>query len=78
MKEKTTIREITPYWVRRLFVFKRELDYDILLQVCEELKEPTKKHNSLEDLMNCYDLQLKPLRFENIAVIDKKVVIKHK
>ena len=79
MTGKTTILEIKPYWVRRLFVLKRELEHDVFMQVCEELKNPTKKHHSLEDLMNCYDLQLKPFRFEykNITVVNGKFVIKH-
>ena len=53
-------RKITPYWVKRLMYTHEEMENTVFEELCEDLKEPTKRHESLSELMDYFAVSFKP------------------
>ena len=52
--KKHEYREIKPYWVKRLVNIKEEMEFDVWDELCTDLKEPLKHHNSVDELLNFF------------------------
>jgi len=51
-------REITPYWVKRLTWRFEEMESAVFEEFCEDLTNPTERHESLNELMRHFNAEL--------------------
>jgi hypothetical protein len=63
-RKKEEYRSLSPYWVRRLVSFRNEVDHNDINEFISDLKNPYKRHDDVNQLMEYYEAEFK--HFDNI------------
>ena len=51
-------REITPYWCKRLTWIYEPMENEVFEEFCQDLTEPTKRHESISELLAYFGAEL--------------------